>query len=77
MEPIDAKGHIAKIYDFDEKTVFIPFSERELRRLMISFERHIDILQRSGNYHEIGEDHDTLFNLQAGYGALLTLKSKK
>lgn len=77
MESIDAKGHTAKIYDFDEETVFIPFNEHELRRLMISFERHIDILQRSGDYPEISKDHDTLFNLQTGYGTLLTLKSKK
>lgn len=60
----EARGHIAKVVQFDEKTVLLPINGSEASRLLSAIGRSIRELKATNDFPEENEYEDLRYNLQ-------------
>jgi hypothetical protein len=68
-----AKGHIAKVIQFDEKTVLVPLNENESSRLLNLVNRQMAKLEETKDFPERAEYENLKYNL---YTALMHTMQK-
>lgn len=59
-----AKGHDAKIIEFNQETILLPISNNEAHTLIIALERHMRLLIDSSDYPEQLNHQNLLDNLK-------------
>lgn len=59
-----AKGHVAKIIQFDEETILFPLNGREVSRLLSATCRSIRELEATNDFPEKEEYENLKYNLQ-------------
>lgn len=70
----EAKGHIAKIIQFDEETVLLPLNASEANRLFNAISKTIKMLEATNDFPEKEEYENLKYNLQTAF--MHTLKTR-
>lgn len=60
----EARGHVAKIIQFDSETILLPLNGKEAARLLSAIGRSIRELKASNDFPEEKEYEDLKYNLQ-------------
>lgn len=76
-QQLSAKGHVANILLFDEKTAFLPLNEVEVTRLLSALDNTIRVLTKSGDFPEKNEYISLRENLQSAHYLLSVMNKVK